>query len=183
MDCHHLIYFCNTLQHPLDGSSSRSLLSQYWHTQLGRAAKSKSTLELLSPPGEQPSWSHTESNNHSVARARLITNTYTLQLHRSTFYNEEPTCKLCALESETTIHLLTTCPVLSLKRKSLLHPIISNIRATNAREPVTQVEWSKALLGVYNHPYNAKISRILAIACFKLVHSRHLLSCVQQNSS
>ncbi len=65
-----------------------------------------------------PVWSHVHNNIRDITRSRikykLLTGTYTLQMNRAKFkqLDVSPTCTLCGLEDEDTVHFLTRCPAL-----------------------------------------------------------------------
>ena len=152
----------------------KKMIYRYWQDELCTKAEEKSTLTLIQNPADPPSWKHVDNNTHAVSKmrlqTRLLTNTYTLQTHRAKFYKEDPTCRLCGLEEETVIHMLTSCPSLSYTRNILLHPIMNNIR--NCIIASTPEEIAKVLLGVYKT--DEKTSRMISTACYKLVHLRQL---------
>ena len=143
------------------------------------AADQKSTLALLPDPAEPPSWEHVALNTHAVSRARLqtqlLTNTLTvtLQSHRATFYKEDPTCRICGTEPETTVHLLSRCPALSQARSVMLKPILLNLQASSSSLPTSDEDTARLLLGI--NPLNTKNARMTSTACLKLVHLRHIM--------
>ena len=161
----------------------KTAVTHHWREELRRGAEQKSTLALIQDPAEPPTWDHVDNNTHAVAKkrlqTRLLTNTYTLQMHRSTFYKEDPTCRICRTGPETVIHLLSICPALSHLRAMLMAPIINHI--TNFSIPTIrndsilspEEELARLLMGI--HHYDIKASRLISTACFKLVHQRHLL--------
>lgn len=155
----------------------KTTVTKYWQQYLKKAIQGKSSLILLHDVTNPPSWKHVKLNCHSVARARLqarlMTSTLTLQSHRATFYGEDPTCKLCNTEPETTTHLLTTCPALSYLREDLLDPIFEHFTMSSIALPKSNEELTKIMLGLKN--VDCKTAHLASNICFKLVHQRHNL--------
>ena len=169
------------LQQPLVYTRWKKLVKatviKYWQHHLKQAIQEKSSLILLHDVSVSPSWKHVKLNCQSVARARiqarLMTNTLTLQAHRASFYGEDPTCKLCNLEPETTTHLLTTCPAMSHMREELLDPIYEHMYLSSMTIPKSKDDLAKLLLGITE--YDCKVAHLASNICFKLVHQRHNL--------
>ena len=100
---------------------------------------------------ETPSWVYVPLNVHAVGRARLqsrlLTDTLTLQEHRSRFYREDPTCLLCYRETEDVAHVLMRCPILAASRVARIEPILYRVELIGNPPPRDDEELIQILLG------------------------------------
>ena len=150
---------------------------KHWQKILSLVAEQKSTLALLSD-SEPLSWENVARNTHAVSRAKLqaqlLTNTFNLQFHRSTFYKEDSTCKMiakiCGTEPETIIHLLSRCPALSQTQSILLNPVLSNIQVSTSSPLLPTADEDIAILLLGINPLNTQNACMTSTACPKLAH-------------
>ena len=155
----------------------KQTVQEYWEDALTTAVTSKGSMKLLEDPRAPPTWDHVELNTHAVARARLqarlLTNTYTLQAHRGKYYGEDPTCQLCGMEPETTVHLLASCTRLQDIRSNNLGAIYERLWSRGHPIPSSPAEVARLMLGLV--PIDNKSANMAAKCCFRLVHRRQTL--------
>ncbi len=149
-------------------------IRNYWKEKLESKATTKTTLQRIAQ--ERPTWEHVEMNPISVDRARLqsrfLTDTITLQYHRSKFYKEDPTCRLCGLEDEDVKHMLMRCPSLSFTRQKSLKPVYKRILELGDKFPDDDEEMIQVLLGFTS---DRRLYRCGANACYAITHFRNVL--------
>ena len=166
------------LQTPVKQSTWKKLVkkkvSQYWLNKLQTSASEKPTLQRMSK--ERPTWTYVPLNTHAVARARiqtrLLTDTLTLQKHRSRFYKEDPTCRLCYRETEDVAHVLMRCPALAASRADKIQPILQRMQLIGDSPPRNDEELIQILLGFTS---DEQLYNLGSIACHSLIHQRHAL--------
>ena len=102
----------------------KKAIRQHWTEQLRSEAETKSTLErcaisALRVGVTHSVWGTVKANRLDVMRgivkARMLTGTYPLQVHRLKFNMDgvtDATCPMCYLEDEDITHVLTRCPAL-----------------------------------------------------------------------
>ncbi|MES9880822.1 MAG: reverse transcriptase domain-containing protein [Sedimenticola sp.] len=111
----------------------KRIINEYWSEKLKSELADKSTLKYMDKTGLQigvthPVWRSMYSTvtdvKKGITMCRMLTGTYMLQSTKHRFNPaEDPTCRLCALESEDLIHMVTTCPVLFSVRKEAFNKI------------------------------------------------------------
>ena len=107
---------------------TKKAINDYWNSVLKSNLSEKSTMENCYIEGiaigqTHPVWETVKSNTKDVRRgitkARVVTGTYLLQIHKCKFNKSEidPTCPLCRSGSETLEHFLINCNCLHDARK------------------------------------------------------------------
>ena len=114
-------------------SKFKKSIHQFWTQKLRNDCKSKSTLVMLneesgSTSTPHPVWSTVSDNVRDIQRgyikARLVTDTYSLQVHSAKFRsNESPICRLCNLDIEDRTHFLIECSALFESRSKWIDKI------------------------------------------------------------
>ena len=99
----------------------------FWHMENIQEAETKSSLVYIkvqekSARSPHPIWLYSKSSptasKKATVKAKLLTDTYMLQIHRARFnkYQINPTCLLCREGEENREHFLSTCTALHEKR-------------------------------------------------------------------
>ena len=112
----------------------KKAVNEYWTAKLREECREKKTLQFinidsLSTWASHPVWRTVKHNQHDVERAhvkaRLLTDTYTLGVHRAKFDRnpEQAMCKLCCLSDEDRVHFLVSCSALFTARAYFLEKI------------------------------------------------------------
>ena len=107
-----------------------------WHMKNIQEAETKSSLvytkvQEYSARSPHPIWLYSKSSptasKKATVKAKLLTVTYRLQIHRARFnkYQINPTCLLCREGEENREHFLSTCT--ALKLRTILSPDDTNI--------------------------------------------------------
>lgn len=106
----------------------KTTVNNYWTKHFRDESENRSTLQFMNFNETQIGKPHllwqiigssVTEVKRSITHCRIATGTYLLQSNISKFSNkqEDPTCPLCGLGDEYTIHLLTSCNMLHQERK------------------------------------------------------------------
>jgi hypothetical protein len=179
-----------------------TLVRGYWHDRLIHDARNKSSLvwictELIQLGKPHPMWQACRGRTHLVeattTRARLLTSKIILQTHlarysRTSKFKIDPSCPLCHIEEEDTIHFLTRCHPLDHVRRTKIQDLILLYQSEQLQPPTLDVEICSAILNgaCYVSKQNpqsctiaiktsaaTKAHIIVALLCHQLVTTRN----------
>ncbi len=157
-------------------------VNKYWNDHLVAEAADKSSMKhiginRLKIGKTHQVWSSLSTNSHEVVqagiKARLLTNTYTLQCNRAKFnqHKVDDTCLLCRKEPEDRCHFLLRCDALDSPRayylKQMKEAVLQEFQYEQASTVLEDQQLTLQLILDCSHP---DIARVLPVTSHFIDH-------------